>query len=90
MSDQLINQVVARGIEVKMGGVRKGFAGTWCRRDTVYLDGREIGFFQVRRLYHGRRIGHRIECLTAAVNVGRGCVMGSQLDWLLRQAGAQP
>lgn len=76
------------GIEVKMGEVRKGFAGTWCRRDTVYLDGREIGFFQVRRLYHGRRIGHRIECLTA--DMGSACVLGAQLDWLLRQAGAQP
>jgi hypothetical protein len=76
-----------QGLEVKMGEVRKGFAGTWCRHDMVYLDGREIGFVQVRRRWFGKRLGHRIESLTC--DTGSACVMGCQLDWLVRWTGAR-
>jgi hypothetical protein len=72
------------GIEVSMGEVHKGFAGTWWRHDVVRLHGQEIGRFQVRRLWHGKRIGHRIECIT--LDMGSAAVMGAQLDWLVRRA----
>jgi hypothetical protein len=82
-----MNRIWGEGIEVKLGEVHKGFAGTWWRHDIVTLHGKEIGFFQVRRVFHGKRIGHRIEGLTA--DMGNACVVGCHLDWLLRRAGAR-
>lgn len=56
--------------------------GQWYRHDKVIVDGKPLdGFIQVRRRYYGKRIGHRIETTTC---VGNACVMGHNVDWLIR------
>lgn len=66
------------------GEAIKGRWGQWYRHDRVLLNGEEIGRFQIRRRYFGKRFGHRVEAIT--LDLGNSCVMGCQLGWLVRRA----
>lgn len=69
-------------IEIVGGNPIKGRWGEWYRHDHVKVDGRLLdGYIQVRRRYYGKRIGHRIESHTG---IGGACVLGSDIQWLIR------
>lgn len=71
--------IVLRGpitdLDVLTGEKRRIWGG-WVRRDTVTLDGVEIGFIQVKRA-NGRT--HAITCSPHG-----GCVIGYDTRWLVR------
>jgi len=68
-----VQKAVERGVRIKPGRKTRTFGG-WCRRDSVLLDGREIGRIQTRR---GRG---RTEVLTVAGNL---YVIGHDVGWLI-------
>ena len=68
-----IRKAIEAGVKIKPGRKVKTFGG-WCRRDSVLVEGREIGRIQTRR---GRG---RTEVLTVAGNL---FVMGHDIGWLI-------
>ena len=72
-------------VEIIGGKAIKSRWGQWYRHDKIKLDGQELdGTIQVKRVYFGKRFGHRVESITCYKS---GCIIGSDWVWLARQNG---
>jgi hypothetical protein len=73
-----LKQALQSRLRIEPGKKVRTFRG-WCRRDRVLLDGREIGRIQIRRA------PSRTEVFTIC---GNNCVIGHDVDWLVRAAAS--
>lgn len=66
-------------VTIKNGNKIRTWGG-WYRHDAVLLDGKEIGFIQVKRR------NKRTESITCTPGNDHRCVLGTDVQWLVRQA----
>ena len=55
--------------------------GYWYRHDTVEIDGKVLGYIQVRHYHKRGRWPARTESITCFKNA---CVLGTDVGWLIR------